>query len=102
MTTQPKAGYTKGEWQRNIRAGGKYPVVYAGRNQHIATVSQQTDPEETEANIDLISAAPSLVEAAQYAMESLVRQYPGPTLPPQEIINAIDSLEAALKKAGVL
>ena len=61
MNTQ----HTPGPWHRNIRANGKYPVVFAGRNQHVATTSQQTDPAETEANIDLISAAPELLEALQ-------------------------------------
>lgn len=59
MSTQ----HTPGPWHRNIRADGKYPVVFAGRNQYVAITSQQKDPAETEANIDLISAAPDLLEA---------------------------------------
>lgn len=61
---------TLGPWHRNIRANGKYPVVgvvFAGRNQHIATVIHQEDREETEANIDLIAAAPELLEALECA-----------------------------------
>ena len=63
MTTATKQGHTVGPWHRNIRREGRYPVVFAGRNQHVATASQQDDPAETEANIDLISAAPELLEA---------------------------------------
>ena len=55
--------HTPGPWSRNIRAGGKYPVVFAGRNQHAATVCQQRDGAETEANIDLIAAAPDMLAA---------------------------------------
>ena len=55
--------HTPGPWNRNIRAGGRYPVVYAGRNQHVATVSQQENKDEIEANIDLVSAAPELLAA---------------------------------------
>ena len=66
MKTEPEnavASHTPGPWHRNIRAGGKYPVVFAGRNQHVATVCQQRDGAETEANIDLIAAAPRMYEA---------------------------------------
>lgn len=57
------SAHTPGPWFRNIRANGKYPVVFAGRNQHVATVCQQKDSAETEANIDLIAAAPDLLAA---------------------------------------
>ncbi len=63
--------HTPGPWHRNIRANGKYPVVFAGRNQHVATTTQQTDPVETEANIDLIAAAPDLLEALKMATQQL-------------------------------
>jgi hypothetical protein len=55
--------HTPGPWHRNIRANGHYPVVFAGRNQHVAIATQQTDGAETEANIDLIAAAPDLLAA---------------------------------------
>jgi hypothetical protein len=57
--------HTPGPWHRNIRANGKYPVVFAGRNQHVAKVEQQSTGAETEANIDLIAAAPDLLAALQ-------------------------------------
>lgn len=58
--------HTPGPWHRNIRANGKYPVVFAGRNTHVATAAQfPQNPEETEANIDLIAAAPELLAALQ-------------------------------------
>lgn len=64
MTTK----HTPGPWHRNIRANGKYPTVFAGRNQHVAVVKQQGDPSETEANIDLVAAAPELLAALQKAV----------------------------------
>jgi len=57
--------HTPGPWHRNIPADGKYPTVFAGRNQHVAVASQQKDSAETEANISLIAAAPDLLEALQ-------------------------------------
>jgi hypothetical protein len=54
---------TPGPWHRNIPADGKYPTVFAGRNQHVAVASQQKDSAETEANISLIAAAPELLAA---------------------------------------
>lgn len=59
MSTQ----HTPGPWHRNIRANGKYPTIFAGRNQHVAVASQQKDTAETEANIDLIAAAPDMLAA---------------------------------------
>lgn len=63
MNAQKKSTHTPGPWSRNIRAGGKYPTVFSGRNQYVAHVVQQADPAETEANIDLIAAAPDLLAA---------------------------------------
>ena len=60
--------HTAGPWHRNIRANGHYPVVFSGRNNHVATASQQANPAETEANIDLIAAAPDLLAACQAAL----------------------------------
>jgi len=61
--------HTPGPWHRNIRANGKYPVVFAGRNQHVATVCQQANTQETELNIDLIASAPELL----CALDQLIR-----------------------------
>jgi len=55
------SAHTLGPWHRNISAEGKYPTVFAGRNQHVAVASQQKDSAETEANISLIAAAPELL-----------------------------------------
>jgi hypothetical protein len=63
------SNHTPGPWHRNIRANGKYPVIFAGRNHHVAQACQQKDGEETEANISLIAAAPDLLEALQWAVD---------------------------------
>ena len=68
---QDTAGHTPEPWHRNIRANGKYPVVFAGRNQHVATVCQQTDGAETEANIDLVASAPELLTMLQAAYDHI-------------------------------
>jgi hypothetical protein len=41
MSAATKATHTPGPWHRNIRAGGKYPTVYVGRNQ-IAKATGET------------------------------------------------------------
>lgn len=70
--------HTPGPWSRNIKANGKYPVVFAGRNQHVAVVHQQKDGAETEANIDLVAAAPDLLAALVCAINALEGRYPWP------------------------
>jgi hypothetical protein len=56
--------HTPGPWGRNIRPVSKYPIVYAGRNTHIARViTDGLEEAEAEANADLIAAAPDLLEA---------------------------------------
>jgi histidinol-phosphate/aromatic aminotransferase/cobyric acid decarboxylase-like protein len=72
------SAHTPGPWHRNIPAEGKYPTVFAGRNQHVAVASQQKDSAETEANISLIAAAPDLLAALQRATALLAR-YPDHT-----------------------
>lgn len=57
------SAHTPGPWHRNIRADGRYVTVFAGRNHHVAAAVQQKLAAETEANIDLIAAAPELLES---------------------------------------
>jgi hypothetical protein len=58
--------HTKGPWHRNIKPATKYSVVFAGRNTHVARVIVDgLTPDEVEANINLIAAAPELLELAQ-------------------------------------
>lgn len=96
MSTQ--ARHTPGPWHRNIRADGKYPVVFAGRNQHVATVSQQEDGAETEANIDLVSAAPELLAALEGAIGALEFSLEfHRDLGNSDIAFAADKLDAAVK-----
>lgn len=107
MSTQ----HTPGPWHRNIRADGKYPVVFAGRNQYVAITSQQKDPAETEANIDLICAAPDLLAelrkaraALQESLDQLIQSHTDPATglitddagllaieSNQDLINSIDA-----------
>lgn len=56
--------HTPGPWHRNIRPATKYPVIFAGRNTHIAKVIDTgIGLSEVEANTDLITAAPELLAA---------------------------------------
>lgn len=56
--------HTQGGWNRNIKPASKYPVIFAGRNTHVAMVcTSGLSEEEIEANINLIAAAPDLLEA---------------------------------------
>jgi hypothetical protein len=92
-----KTQYTPGPWHRNIKANGKYPTVFAGRNQHVAVVSQQQTGEETEANIDLIAAAPTLATRIQGALDCLSQNKAFPA----DIEQAKYLLADALKTAGI-
>jgi len=61
--------YTKGGWSRNIKPASKYPVIFAGRNTHVAEVlTDGLSAEEIEGNCDLVSAAPDLFEALSRAI----------------------------------
>ncbi len=69
MNTTPK--YTKGPWGRNIKPASKYPIVYAGRNTHVAQVLKAgLTEDEVEANCSLIAAAPDLIEAAKLVLDA--------------------------------
>ena len=64
--------HTKGRWNRNIAPASRYPVIYAGRNTHVALVISQGLPEaEQEANANLIAAAPDLLEACEALLDSI-------------------------------
>lgn len=103
MTAQ-NAVHTPGPWHRNIRAHGKYPTVFAGRNQHVAVVSQQEDGAETEANIDLIAAAPeqhSALKGARDALREAAKQFrcTGDTGHASMCATHADVCDAAIAKA---
>lgn len=69
MSSQPK--HTKGPWSRNIKPASHYPIIFAGRNTHVAQViSKGLTTDEIEANCDLIAAAPELLEAAKGMLEN--------------------------------
>lgn len=65
-----KTTYTP--WHRNIPPARKYCTVYAGRNTHICYLDGQVmSDEKAEANINLICAAPDLLEALKRALPIL-------------------------------
>lgn len=51
------------QWHRNIKPASKYPIIFEGRNTHVAQVlTQGLSEEEIERNCNLIAAAPELLE----------------------------------------
>lgn len=88
------SGHTPGPWGRNIPPISKYPVIYAGRNTHVAQVlTKATSEAEAEANADLIAAAPELLAACK-AFES---NYPMGINPGAD--EAVRAAVAAIAKA---
>lgn len=62
VMTQTK--HTPGPWHRNIKPARKYTTVFADKNKHICYLDAQVMSDgEAEANINLITAAPELLEA---------------------------------------
>jgi len=62
--------HTQGPWGRNIAPAWKYPIIFAGRNTHVAKLITDELPEsEQEANARLIAAAPDLLAAAEALVE---------------------------------
>jgi hypothetical protein len=67
-----KLTHTPGPWHRNIKPATKYSTVWSGRNKHVAAVTVSgLSPEEVEANISLIAAAPELLAALKALMPVL-------------------------------
>lgn len=55
--------HTPGPWHRNIKPARKYGVIFAGRNTHVARLAVEgLADDEIEANCDLITAAPKMLE----------------------------------------
>ncbi len=90
-----KTKHTQGPWCRNIKPASKYPVVFAGRNTHVATVSRaELSEEEIEANICLISASPELLEALKLADAALSGANMNMAVVKKKIKSAIAKAEA--------
>lgn len=72
------AKHTPGPWHRNIKPASKYTVIFAGRNKHIAAVKTIGLSEaEIEANMDLIVAAPRLLDALRAARRQVAEDRDG-------------------------
>jgi hypothetical protein len=91
------SAHTPGPWHRNIRAGGKYPTVFAGRNTHVAVAQQMPAPKETEANISLIAAAPELLNALSDMLSAYAPH--ADRSKPDELHSAVRAAIAAITKA---
>jgi hypothetical protein len=94
--------HTLGPWGRNIKPASRYPVIFAGRNTHVAQVITKGLPEsECEANADLIAAAPELLAALRrIASACLLPESNGVTLTPEAMLTAIGKVaQVAVNKA---
>lgn len=84
--------HTPGPWHRNIKSpDARYAVIFAGRNTHVAVAKGHGEltPAEIEANLNLIAAAPELLEVLEIVLQQLGGELPK--------IDAI--MQAAIKKA---
>ena len=64
--------HTPGPWHRNIKPAARYPIVFAGRNTHVAQIKTQGLSEaEQEANCNLIAAAPDMLAALEKVQDWL-------------------------------
>jgi hypothetical protein len=100
-----KAGHTPGPWSRNIKADGKYPIIFVGRNTHVAQAlgHNSLSPDEIEANISLIATAPKLLEELKRGLEDI--QSFREDLDNREYLNILERLdkqEEAYKQAIAL
>lgn len=92
--------HTPGPWHRNIKPATKYTTVWSGRNKHVArVVVDGLAPEEVEANICLIAAAPELLDIAETIELGLKRGYtPAELLDENSPIR--DRIRAVIAKTG--
>lgn len=73
--------HTEGPWSRNIKPASRYPVVFAGRNTHVAVVTTRgLTEEEIEGNINLIANAPTTLLAAETMLVILKAIAGNPTI----------------------
>lgn len=85
MTTQ----HTPGPWHFSFNPG---PIVYGTKGEQIADLREEMlDREENRANLFLISAAPELLEAAQFAHSAMLLG--------MNKVTAMEKLEQAINKA---
>ena len=65
--------HTPTPWHRNIKPATKYPVIFAGRNTHIAAISVKSglSDEEIEANLEFLIRAVNSHDALISALVSL-------------------------------
>lgn len=93
--------YTPGPWHRNIAPAAKYPIIFAGRNTHVAQVKTQGLSEaEQEANADLIAAAPDLAEALR-AIHTMLDKHADKCRGNSIVHYCFHQADAALRKAGI-
>lgn len=102
MKNNDNSKHTPGPWHRNIRANGLYPIVFSGRNNHVAQVLQQQTSSETEANIDLIASAPDLLNALKQLVHLHMCEQEGiqsgmPTA--KQWLKAVDEAATVIAKA---
>lgn len=83
--------WTQGDWGRNIKPATKYNTIYAGRNTHVCHLAGGLSTEETEANCNLIVAAPKMFET----LERVLRDKERGVL----TIDTCELIEGVLKKA---
>ena len=97
-----QAQHTPGPWHRNIKPVSRYPIVFAGRNTHVARVETQgLSEDEAEANCALIAAAPDMLAALELAF-ALLAKIDDITLVgchPDEHNAACDGAQAAIANA---
>ena len=94
-----KTQHTPGPWNRNIAPATKYCVIFAGRNEHIASIRHCKEGDEAEANHNLITAAPDLLAALEDS-EFLLRKAAQVSGPIQDSFRrSAEDARAAIAKA---
>lgn len=84
------AGITPGGWNRNVKPASHYPVIFAGRNTHVAQIVSKFIPEaQQEANCDAIAQVPALL-AEVIALRELIEELTG-------LVSDADAARAALE-----
>jgi hypothetical protein len=90
--------HTPGPWHRNIKPARKYPIIFSGRNRHVAQIlTDGLTDEEIEANCDLITSAPAMAERIR-DLELEVEKFVGRMLAREEIIAEKNKEIELLKK----
>lgn len=100
MARMTQAQHTATPWSRNISPASKYPVIFAGRNTHVAqVVTRGLSDEEIEGNCDFIVRAVNSHTKLVEALKCALTEIHNPGAMSHQGIDILEMIDSALALA---